>query len=59
MPESRTHHRPATPAAAPHTPGLFAALPARTPTKRDLRPPVERLAHAPGLSRGDVAFSAT
>ncbi|KOT86148.1 cysteine dioxygenase [Streptomyces sp. NRRL F-5755] len=59
MPESRTHHRPATPAAPPRTPGLFAALPARNLTRRELRSLVERLADAPDLWRGDVAFSDT
>ncbi|MEV5597286.1 cysteine dioxygenase family protein [Streptomyces sp. NPDC052496] len=45
-------------APAPHDlPALFAALPARNLGKRELRTLVDRLAQAPGLWRGEVAFS--
>lgn len=46
------------PTAPPHdVPALFAALPARTLGKRELRTLVDRLAGTPGLWRGEVAFS--
>ncbi|WP_078624423.1 cysteine dioxygenase [Streptomyces monomycini] len=50
---------PEVPAAPPphDVPALFTALPARNLGKRELRTLVDRLAAAPGLWRGEVAFS--
>ncbi|MFH8349467.1 cysteine dioxygenase [Streptomyces sp. NPDC018045] len=56
-PEPRTARRERPPTAPSGVPGLFAALPARNLGKRELRTLVDRLAGAPGLWRGEVAFS--